>query len=108
MRLLTCSGPFSYWPWTSRCLASFEFPQNCFFLQFDNPKIFQSVTDEDSAAANIYLSHYLPEGRANFTAANAAEIARMMGDVRYTGPIHMGVELLKDTVEKPLYYYMYR
>ena len=69
---------------------------------------FQSVTDEDSAAANIYLSHYLPEGRANFTATNAAEIARMMGDVRYTGPIHMGVELLKDTIEKPLYYYMYR
>jgi len=67
----------------------------------------QSVTDEDSAAANIYLSHYLPDGRANFTAANAEEVARMMGDVRYTGPIHMGVEVLKGTVEKPLYYYMY-
>ena len=69
---------------------------------------FQSVTDEDSAAANIYLSHYMPEGRANFTAANAAEIARMMGDVRYTGPVHMGVEVLKASAEKPLYYYMYR
>jgi len=67
----------------------------------------QSVTDEDSAAANIYLSHYMPEGRANFTAANAAEIARMMGDVRYTGPVHMGVEALKASAEKPLYYYMY-
>ena len=71
-------------------------------------KPFQSVTDEDSAAANIYLSHYMPEGRANFTAANAAEIARMMGDVRYTGPVHMGVEALKASAEKPLYYYMYR
>ena len=66
------------------------------------------MTDEDSAAANIYLSHYMPEGRANFTAANAAEIARMMGDVRYTGPVHMGVEVLKASAEKPLYYYMYR
>ena len=71
-------------------------------------KPFQSVTDEDSAAANIYLSHYMPEGRANFTAANAAEIARMMGDVRYTGPVHMGAEVLKASAEKPLYYYMYR
>ena len=66
------------------------------------------MTDEDSAAANIYLSHYMPEGHANFTAANAVEIARMMGDVRYIGPIHMGVEVLKASTEKPLYYYMYR
>ena len=80
----------------------------CVIFRFRQDQKFQSVTDEDSAAANIYLSHYLPDGRANFTAANAAEVARMMGDVRYTGPIHMGVEVLKGTVEKPLYYYMYR
>ncbi len=64
-----------------------------------------AVTEEDSKVANMYRKRYLD---ANFTRENALGISRMMGDVRYTGPIHMGVDVLRKTSHKPVYYYMYR
>ncbi len=68
----------------------------------------QAVTDEDSGAANIYKTQYLDGPNANFSSENANKISRMMGDIRYTGPIHMGVDLLRKANQKPVYYYMYR
>jgi carboxylesterase type B len=68
----------------------------------------QAVTDEDSAAANIYRTDYLDGDDSNFTDKNSLKISKLMGDVRYVGPIHMGVDLLRRKAEKPVYYYMYR
>ena len=47
-------------------------------------------------------------GEANFTAANAAGIVKLLSHVHFHGPNHALARMLMVNAKKPAYYYSYR
>ncbi len=65
-----------------------------------------TTTDEDSAAANLIITHFAGSS-ANFTKEHTRAIVRMMSVVGYAGPISKIALTLQKTALKPVYLYRY-